>query len=127
MRRVGALLPARVAALPALGHRADPRRFRALAAVDVVGRMAGPPCQPAVGAVPRQRSRRRAAGDGTLLLAGGAAAPRAVRPGQSGRTRGGMVAGAPRAPARRARGERRSWSTHWHRCTPTSTAWRPRT
>ena len=104
--RVGRLLPARMAAVPARGGLAHPPHVRAALAVDDPRRLAGAPGQPAVGAVPRQRPRRRAAGDGALLPARRRAPRRHVRSPPRFRARGRVVARAPGASARRLRRRR---------------------
>ena len=112
MHRVGDLLPARVAEVPARGGRAHAPHVRAAVAGDPARGLARAARQPAVGAVPRQRSRRRAALHGALLPARRRPPRRDLRRG-AGRVAGGrVVAGAPRRPAprdrRRGRAGRRS-------------------
>ena len=105
MRRVGHLLPARVVGLPARGGGAHAPHVRAAVAGDPARGVARPARQPALGAVPRQRSRRRAALHGALLPPRGRAPRRDLRRGAGGAAGGRVVAGPSRPPA--ARGRRR--------------------
>src|SRR3954453_6788383 len=101
--RVGDLLPAPLAAVPGGVGGARAIGVPHELAEDPPGRLARPAGKHGLGALPGQRSRQGQGADAALLLAAARARPQPL-PGS--RARGGVVARAPRAPARGGLGGR---------------------
>src|SRR5580700_2349709 len=89
--RLGHLLPARLAEVPALSRRPHSPHLRAPVAIYPPRRLAGAAGQPTLGPVPGQRPRGRTARDGALLPARFRAARGRVRLPPRRRPRGRLV------------------------------------
>ena len=102
--RVGDVLPPPVGRVPRRVRAPRARGVPHAVAADARGRLPRPAGEHALGALPGQRSRGRPPVHDALLPPAAGERGRVVRPGPRGDARGGVVARAPREPARRGAG-----------------------